>query len=91
MTRSTKLMKDRREESKKELLQYRLFENDSDNEVIEGLGNTTLAAGLSSNEDSIGSGGAKAGKPDDKEDGKIKKEKSGQESKDNKNIIEIAI
>ena len=25
----------------KELLQYRLFENDSDGDVIEGLGNTT--------------------------------------------------
>ena len=58
------MLLDTKEQGKKELLQYRLFENDSDNEVIEGLGNTTLAAGISSNEDSIGSGGAKAGDPD---------------------------
>ena len=30
------------EEKKKELLQYRIFENDSEGDVMEGLGNTTL-------------------------------------------------
>ena len=30
------------EEDMKDLLQYRIFENDSDEDVFEGLGNTTL-------------------------------------------------
>jgi len=29
-------------QGKKELLQYRMFDNDSDGDVMEGLGNTTL-------------------------------------------------
>ena len=76
MAQSTRLVVDTKEEGKKELLQYKMFENDSDNDVIEGLGNTTLAAGVSSNEDSIGSN-------DDKN-----KDKSVKEAK---NIIEIPV
>jgi len=51
---------DTREEGKKDLLQYKIFENDSDEDVFEGLGNTTLdmrgniAAGCSSDEGSEG-------------------------------------
>lgn len=33
---------DTKEQGKKELLQYRIFENDSDGDVMEGLGNTTI-------------------------------------------------
>ena len=35
---------DTKEQGKKELLQYRIFDNDSDGDVIEGLGNTTIDA-----------------------------------------------
>ena len=31
-----------KEQSKKELLQYKIFDNDSDGDVFEGLGNTTI-------------------------------------------------
>ena len=47
-------------ENEAELLQYKIFDNDSDEDVFEGLGNTTLdmkgniAAGCSSDEDSMG-------------------------------------
>lgn len=57
---STRVTCDTKEQSKKELLQYRIFENDSDEDVFEGLGNTTLdvkgtiAAGISSDEGSQG-------------------------------------
>ena len=34
--------RDTKEEGKKELLQYRIVDNDSDGDVIEGLGNTTI-------------------------------------------------
>ena len=53
-------IKDFKEQGKKELLQYRIFENDSDEDVFEGLGNTTLdikgniAAGISSDEEAQG-------------------------------------
>ena len=40
--KSTRIPFDTKEEGKKELLQYRIVDNDSDGEVIEGLGNTTI-------------------------------------------------
>lgn len=58
---STRVAYDTKEQGKKELLQYRIFENDSDGDVMEGLGNTTIdakgiiAAGISSDEGSQGS------------------------------------
>ena len=35
------------EDKRRDLFQYRIFENDSDGEVAEGLGNTTLMEDLS--------------------------------------------
>ena len=57
LSNSTRMALDTKEEGKKELLQYRIFENDSDGDVFEGLGNTTIdakgniAAGISSDEE----------------------------------------
>lgn len=54
---SVRIIKDTKGEGKRDLLQYRIFENDSDGDVFEGLGNTTLdikgniAAGISSDEE----------------------------------------
>lgn len=39
---SSRVAANTKSEGKKELLQYRMFDNDSDGDVIEGLGNTTL-------------------------------------------------
>ena len=56
---SSRVAYDTKEEGKKELLQYRIFENDSDEDVFEGLGNTTIdmkgniAAGISSDEEEV--------------------------------------
>lgn len=56
LTKSTRVVVDTKEQGKKDLLQYRLFDNDSDEDCFEGLGNTTIdrkgniAAGHSSDE-----------------------------------------
>jgi hypothetical protein len=69
---------------KRDLLQYRLFDNDSDEDCFEGLGNTTIdrkgniAAGLSSDEECQGLDNNQSGAG------------TGAEEVD-KNIIEIAV
>ena len=61
--KSTRIPFDTKEEGKKELLQYRIVDNDSDGEVIEGLGNTTII----SRRDNIDAGDSsdEAGVPQD--------------------------
>ena len=60
LQKSTRVTVDTKEQGKKDLLQYRLFENDSEEDCFEGLGNTTIdakgniAAGQSSDEGSQG-------------------------------------
>jgi len=41
-SKSTRLAKDTHEEGKKELLRYKIIDNDSEGDCIEGLGNTTI-------------------------------------------------
>lgn len=70
------------EEGKKDLLQYRIFDNDSDEDVFEGLGNTTLAAGCSSSDD---------GDSEACIDNKQKEVNKAGGDKVDKKIIEIAV
>ena len=84
LLKSARIPIDTREQGKKELLQYRLFENDSDEDCFEGLGNTTIdrkgniAAGFSSDEECQGL------------DNNQSDAGAGAEEVD-KNIIEIAV
>lgn len=84
LLKSARIPVDTKEQGKKELLQYRLFENDSDEDCFEGLGNTTIdrkgniAAGFSSDEECQGLDNNQSGAG------------AGAEEVD-KNIIEIAV
>ena len=63
-------------------MQYKIFDNDSDEDVFEGLGNTTLAAGCLSSDDEDSSAGI---------DNKQKEGNKAGADKVDKKIIEIAV
>ena len=75
------------EEKKKELLQYRIFENDSDGDVMEGLGNTTLGTNIRADDSSSEENQGKYNRQKDCNNAAPDR-KAGQVDK---NIIEIAI
>ena len=83
---------DTREDGKRDLLQYKIFDNDSDEDVFEGLGNTTI---FSTQKGGIGPAGCSS---DDDSDDSDSNDNNKKKDKDqmagdivDKKIIEIAV